>query len=231
MMRRSLTCPKCFATQLWHVRSVRGAGGDLAVTWSRKRGFFSLPEPYGRLELLACGRCGHAQWYARALEIDAAAHAIARTLPRPCDGCDGQRGWHVPTMCEPDGGVPVDMRVLGASFPRYWQEGYFESFVCRGCGKTEWFAYGIDSFTPSAGLTLAQDACGRCGGEARWRVAPSSAIGPSGWVGRAHLGASICRGCRHVEWSVPDLSRLRHRPEQGIVLVEASAKAAGGPYR
>lgn len=66
-----------------------------------------------------------------------------------CPKCDGRKLWRVEAMR--DRGHFNQLHPLSVVLQQgTWKEkatGWFETFICAGCGYTEWYANGLDGLT------------------------------------------------------------------------------------
>src|SRR5437764_50500 len=79
---------------------------------------------------------------AEAMGGDPGAATMRAHGPRACAECEGRRFWYIARTPERDSnGAPTVLRVVRKAFPKLWWEGYFSTFVCRGCGWIAWYAH------------------------------------------------------------------------------------------
>ena len=234
-----IACPRCGERNLWQLHSLPDRGG-------------ALPEPLaptlkmratatvgnGRFELHVCTSCGHSRWYARGVQPDP---ELTATNHR-CADCDEHRFWRVRTLRERDGKkVPVPLRVAHQGKRGV---GHFELYLCRGCGRTLWYARAVEGKV--AHLPEVLGPCAGCSGEkllqveqieeeARSGPAPLCAVLRQGTLFARALGwfeVRFCAACGLADWFARGLERLKADPRQGIVRVRAdAAPISSGPYR
>jgi hypothetical protein len=72
-----------------------------------------------------------------------------------CPHCDGNWVWHIETMRERgEAGVmerpiqPLNVVLQERFFKLYDGKGHFETYICKACGFTEWYAVGLDDLAP-----------------------------------------------------------------------------------
>jgi predicted nucleic-acid-binding Zn-ribbon protein len=72
-----------------------------------------------------------------------------------CPHCECREVWHVETMHERGEAAafekpiqPFNVVLQQKFFKLYHGIGTFETYICRRCGFTEWYAHGIDELTP-----------------------------------------------------------------------------------
>jgi predicted nucleic-acid-binding Zn-ribbon protein len=68
-----------------------------------------------------------------------------------CPHCEGRLIWHVAQMHERgEAGAfekpiqPLNVVLHEKFFKLYNGVGYFETYICKRCGFTEWYAHGLD---------------------------------------------------------------------------------------
>jgi predicted nucleic-acid-binding Zn-ribbon protein len=70
-----------------------------------------------------------------------------------CPKCEGRKLWRVEEMRE-RGRNMTKAEPLGATFAPTWHgvtnRGTFETFICAGCGYTEWYAHGLEQLEADA---------------------------------------------------------------------------------
>jgi DNA-directed RNA polymerase subunit RPC12/RpoP len=80
-----------------------------------------------------------------------------------CPHCEGRLVWHVAQMHERgEAGAfekpiqPLNVVLHEKFFKLYNGVGYFETYICKRCGFTEWYAHGLDELEvdPSKGVSL-----------------------------------------------------------------------------
>lgn len=80
-----------------------------------------------------------------------------------CPHCDCREVWHVETMRERgEAGVmerpiqPLNVVLQERFFKLYEGKGSFETYICKSCGFTEWYAQGLDDLKvdPKHGVRL-----------------------------------------------------------------------------
>jgi predicted nucleic-acid-binding Zn-ribbon protein len=80
-----------------------------------------------------------------------------------CPHCEGRLIWHVAQMHERgEAGAfekpiqPLNVVLHEKFFKLYNGVGYFETYICKRCGFTEWYAHGLDELEvdPSKGVAL-----------------------------------------------------------------------------
>lgn len=68
-----------------------------------------------------------------------------------CPKCEGRKLWHIENVQELTEMGPKPIRVaFNQTLFRAKPLGFFEAFICAGCGYTEWYAHGIEEMRPSA---------------------------------------------------------------------------------
>jgi hypothetical protein len=79
-----------------------------------------------------------------------------------CPQCEGRDVWHVEQIRERGVGPfekpiqPLNVVLQERFFRLYDGTGYFETYICKRCGFTEWYAHGIDDLhhDPENGVRL-----------------------------------------------------------------------------
>jgi predicted nucleic-acid-binding Zn-ribbon protein len=275
-MKHALTCPKCGGGMVWNIRTMRERGNhglpeDMAVAFAPrapkplvpKQRAHPNPAPvernptrewypsraYGKYETLLCDRCGYTDWFARDFTPDE--WLSLESLERgPCVECEGRTYWYIPTTRERDAaGEPTALRVVRKGFPKFWAEGQFSTFVCHGCGRTEWLASGLASLDKDwmSGVSSVDGhlPCRGCKAVPRWRIETMKEVGDgiatsihvhlrAGFFYATAIGefaTEVCRSCGYTEWWARDYEGLRHDPPGGVALLERARIAQRGPYR
>jgi hypothetical protein len=74
-----------------------------------------------------------------------------------CPQCEGRLVWHVAQMHERgEAGAfekpiqPLNVVLHEKFFKLYNGVGYFETYICKRCGFTEWYAHGLDQLEVDA---------------------------------------------------------------------------------
>jgi predicted nucleic-acid-binding Zn-ribbon protein len=226
---------------------------DMAVAFVRwKRNSLSdASTSYGKYETLVCDACGHTGWFARDFTPDAHADlsAFPRGGPKQCLECEHTEFWEIEDTKERNHhGEPVQLRVVLRGFPDQWL-GRFNTYVCRACGWTAWYANELEGLTADRahGISRRGDAppCRGCKSPKRWCIDAMRETGDA-YVTKlhvhlrlgfffaeaiGHVATEVCRTCGHTEWFARDYGELRHEPKKGIALLERALRAEAGPYR
>ena len=81
-----------------------------------------------------------------------------------CPHCECRQLWHIAEMHERGEAAPFEKPIAplnvraaaDASFSLYNGVGTFETYICKRCGFTEWYARGLDDLKadPEAGVRL-----------------------------------------------------------------------------
>jgi predicted nucleic-acid-binding Zn-ribbon protein len=73
-----------------------------------------------------------------------------------CPKCEGRVLWRIEKVREH--GDQNSLKPLPAGVERRWWGsaalGGFETFICAGCGYTEWYAYGLETLKPDEKLGI-----------------------------------------------------------------------------
>jgi predicted nucleic-acid-binding Zn-ribbon protein len=65
-----------------------------------------------------------------------------------CPKCQGRKLWHIEQMSERNG--HNQLGPIAVAFHQSWlglgaqQQGSFETYICKACGFTEWYAQGFE---------------------------------------------------------------------------------------
>ena len=67
-----------------------------------------------------------------------------------CPKCGGRKLWQISSVKEVHSTMQgLRPEPIGIVYHRRWGvvtgEGYFEAFICAGCGFTEWYAHGFET--------------------------------------------------------------------------------------
>ena len=82
-----------------------------------------------------------------------------------CPHCEGRAVWHIAQMHERgEAGAfekpiqPLNVVLHEKFFKLYNGVGYFETYICKACGFTEWYAHGLEELQadPEKGVFLLQ---------------------------------------------------------------------------
>jgi predicted nucleic-acid-binding Zn-ribbon protein len=72
-----------------------------------------------------------------------------------CPHCEGRDVWHVETIRERgEAGAfekpiqPLNIVLQEKFFKLYNGTGHFETYICKACGFTEWYAVGLEGLEP-----------------------------------------------------------------------------------
>lgn len=254
-------CARCGGSLFLRVAPVRehGQGGEpiaMAATYvarARDLGPFARAiqcvgpkvalEPVGRFVVLICTQCGDTRWFARDLPAELIAELPHAALGS-CPDCGDARALRLGrARTRGRGGLPSELRVLTTTSRRWGfttttSAGHFDTFLCRGCGRTLWIAGGLDL---SARATHPAAPCTRCAATTRFGVDPVNEDGATLRVvydkpslreiriGRYAL--RICVGCGLTDWDAHDLAALEPDPHLGVALMRAGDEPGEGPYR
>lgn len=80
-----------------------------------------------------------------------------------CPHCEGREVWHIAEMHERgEAGVlerpiqPLNVVLQERFFKLYSGVGAFETYICKACGFTEWYAHGLEKLEadPKRGVRL-----------------------------------------------------------------------------
>ena len=67
-----------------------------------------------------------------------------------CPRCDGEKIWFFPVMGERSG--EGEIKPISITFEEAQSHhrglGFFETYICAGCGFTEWYAKGLSGLRP-----------------------------------------------------------------------------------
>jgi predicted nucleic-acid-binding Zn-ribbon protein len=236
-MRSSRACTHCGNLSLWNVRQMQ----DSAFFRSAPLGEIDRVAP---LETFICAGCGYTAWYSDADdELEEVPGQVVRVVDERlrCDDCDEEAHFLVAQFhewaAEPlHGSVPLAVVRTGG-----WRDpvGQFAFLVCGGCGRSEWYAWGIGADAKLGKSDAAP--CARCGGGERHVVRPLREAGgePLPVVQRngAQIGefeVKFCGACGFSEWYARGIEQLRADGECVLHIQgerQAASPAAGGPYR
>jgi predicted nucleic-acid-binding Zn-ribbon protein len=153
-------CTDCGKSAALRVREVKERDHEGALVAMRvlHKGFPKY-EAHGAFDVVFCGACGRAQWYALGVDgIQSSSFFGVRSAEsaRRCAGCSGDKLWHIATARErgDHGAVPIAV-AIEPGLLGYRATGKFELVVCRACGLTDWYAHDIERLAadPSRGVT------------------------------------------------------------------------------
>jgi hypothetical protein len=68
-----------------------------------------------------------------------------------CPACEGRQVWRIErllTVGDMGQENPLPVATIGSTWRGYKPHGYFEAFICKGCGHTELYADGIKDLQP-----------------------------------------------------------------------------------
>ncbi len=76
---------------------------------------------------------------------------------RTCPKCEGREIWLIEQMKERGEAQPFERPIQPFNVvlkSTFWQlykgEGFFQTYICKACGYTEWYALGIDELQPDS---------------------------------------------------------------------------------
>ncbi|MGZ3407005.1 MAG: hypothetical protein ACXVAN_11215, partial [Polyangia bacterium] len=171
---RPRECAKCGAGELWNVVQMQ------ETTFFRRVPLGAI-DGVAPLETVICKKCGYAVWYCDAFgELSERPGRVTRVRDerQRCAECGSPSHHLVAQLRErPDHpvvvghGPSVDAVPL-AVLRSGWGEpaGQFALLVCGDCGRSEWFAWGVDD--NESGSRIVADPCGRCQATTRRQVQP-----------------------------------------------------------